>query len=46
VGFVLAQNRTCFKEPDAVLDLVTAFDHLPALAEPTIGCAQDANYGH
>jgi hypothetical protein len=37
MGFVLAQNRIGFKEPDAVLYLITAFDHLPARAKPTIG---------
>jgi len=45
MGFVLAQNRICLEEPDAVLDLITAFDHQPAGAKP-IGCAQGANYWH
>jgi hypothetical protein len=30
--FVLAQNRICFKEPDAVLDLIAAFNDQPARA--------------
>ena len=45
MGFVLTQNRICFKEPDAVLDLIAAFDDQPARAKP-IGCAQGANYWH
>jgi hypothetical protein len=46
MGFVLAQNRIRFKEPDAVLNLIAAFDHLPARARPTIECAQGAGYWH
>ena len=45
MGFMFAQNRSCFKEPDAVLDLIAAFDDQPARAKP-IGCAQGANYWH